>query len=420
MYYDPEKKLHLHRSPAVLNIEQLQFLETNGHLPNRMVVESHEEVMCELQRLADTWNIEDAANAFVAGLWSAPSLWLSALPAKLIALVMPKHEFSPYGGSPETCTVCGFRNRAEDPARLWYERMTGSVPLDGDPVGYVWALREMDGLGERPVPTEYDLWTFRAVLTVIRQMPPNSRYSKVRDVLHREKLLPVSKKWVYGSLLEVLALMGILDTETYPGMYTQYTTYQKRDERPSVRVEIQAPLAWWDSSIGINETVLMKLFGTMDCTSVSLADRPAERPPRIQTIAGALERKHTPRRSVPRSPDAGSGPVQAGDVYAVRVREGVWITVYCHRIENGHAVVEYLAGVFPEMPMKHQLKNTVSMRSNGRWQTKVSNIDKTTGVRRVARNLPAPLSQLPEPDKVSFSRAGDLGHLASWCFVELR
>lgn len=418
-YYDREKNLHLYRIPANFPADKLEALERGGRMPNQIFFPQHDEIWNTFYTLADAWTLSEAADAFIAGLWSAPFLWQSALSAKLLSQAAPRHIFTPYTGSTDTCSVCGFREKAVDTTLLWYRRMTGGVPLDGDPTGYVFALQEMAESGLYPTPTAYDLWTFRAILTVIRHMPPGSRYSKVRDALQKENLLPVSQKGIYCSLLEALALMGILDTPDHPGMAARFTTYQERDLRPSVRVEVQAPLAWWNSSIGINEAALKTIFGEIDCSPVSLTDRPASIPPLSQTITGGLEKIKTPRKRLPASPDAGKGPAQAGDVYAVRVRDDAWITVYCHRVEEKYVIIEYLDGIFSEMPMKPQIISAFRPRDNGRWQAKTSGMDRTTGVKRIARNIPTPQTDLPEPGRISFATADSLKHLARWCFHEL-
>lgn len=417
-YYD-DNGMYLHHISPKFPAEDLERLSQWHRLPNQMAVTDHEEVLNELYRLTEKWTLTEAADAFIAGLWSAPFLWKSVLPAKLMALSMPVHEHVPYSDSSTVCKICGYRDKAVDTTLLWYSRMTQGAPLDGEPVGHVWALREMEQMEERPVPTGYDIWTFRAILTVIRSLPPKARYSKARDELCRERLLPSSSKWVYGSLLETLALIGVLDTEDYPGMATQFTTYHRRDDRPSPRVEPQAPLAWWNSSIGVNEAVLKGIFPTLDCSSVSLENRPPAIPPLTQTVTGGLEKRKLPRRTFPKSPDAGKGPVQAGDVYAVWIQDGIWITVYCHRFVENRVVVEYLDGIFSEMPTKAQLKNTIRPRRDGRWQMKAISIDKTTGVKRVARNIAVPLTELPEPDRIPYGGARELKYLAHWCFSEI-
>ncbi|MCM1541246.1 MAG: hypothetical protein NC121_08290 [Blautia sp.] len=418
-YYDSEKRMRLYRIPADIPADKLDALKQAGRMPGQTFMPEHDEIWDAFYALADSWTLSEAADAFIAGLWSAPPLWQSALAAKVLARATPRHAFTPYGGSADTCTICGFCKTAVDAAYLWVRRMTGGVPLDGDPTSYVCALREMAGAGERPVPTAYDLWTFRAVLTVIRDMPSGSRYSKVRDALHKEKLLPLSSKEKCQSLLEVLALIGILDTPEHPGMVTRFTTYKERDLRPSVRVEAQAPLAWWDSSVGVNGTALKKIFGEIECSSVSLADRPAPVPSLSETAAGRLAQKKKPRKRLPSSPDAGKGPAQAGDVYAVRIRDNLWVTVYCHQAEDKYVTIEYLDGIFSEMPMKSQITSAFRLRDNKRWQQRVSGMDRTTGVKRVARNIPVPQTDLPEPDRKAFATASSLAHLARWCFREL-
>ncbi len=418
-YYDSEKNNLLYRIPTSIPVNQLESLKQAGHMPNQMSHPEHDEIWDAFYTLADNWTLSEAAHAFIAGLWSAPFLWQSALNAKLLSLATPRHTFTPYKGSVNTCIICGFHKKAVDSTLAWYNCMTGGVPLDGDPVKYVFALREMEKLGQKPTPTAYDLWTFRAILTVIRSLPPKSRYSKLRDSLYKEKLLPASQKGNICSFLEGLALAGILDTPDHPGMPTRFTTYQERDIRPSVRVEPQSPLAWWDSSFGINETTLKKIFGEIDCSCVSLADRPTPSIPLSQTVTGSLQKQKMPCKRLPKSPDAGKGPIQAGDVYAIRIREDVWVTAYCHKTEEKYAVMEYLDGIFSEMPKKSHIISAYRPRKNGRWQAKTSSMDRTTGIKRIARNIPAPQSELAKPDSIPFATANNLKHLAHHCFHEL-
>lgn len=153
LYYDSEKSQHLHRIPANIPANQLEALKQAGRMPNQMSNPGHDEVWDAFYTLADAWTLSDAASTFIAGLWSAPFLWQSALNAKLLSLSTPRHPFTPYKGSADTCIICGFRKKAVDSTLLWYRRMTGGVPLDGDPTGYVFALREMAHSGQKPAPT---------------------------------------------------------------------------------------------------------------------------------------------------------------------------------------------------------------------------------------------------------------------------
>lgn len=240
-YFDDKKKIRLYRIPEKISAESLSALEKMGHMPNQIYMPKHDEIIGEFCRLTDTWTLKEASDAFVAGLWSQPFIWQSALTAKVMAMGLPPHVHTPYGNSKGTCAVCGYRDKAIDITEKWYFLMCQGTPLDGDPIGHVIALKEMEKMGKRPTPTKYDWWTFRAILTVIRS---------------------------------------------------------KRDERPNVRVEVQAPLAWWDSSVGINETALKKIFPEMDCSSVDLTDRPVPIPPLGETVTGQFEKKRRSKADI--------------------------------------------------------------------------------------------------------------------------
>ncbi|WP_128655311.1 hypothetical protein [Paenibacillus sp. 598K] len=419
--WDEEMGVSVHRIPSTVTAQELQALEQAGHAPNNWVYPAHDETLAELKRLVERWTLAEAADAFVASLWSAPMIWRALLPGKLLAEAMPEHAYEPYPSS-ATCQICGLADGGGVDASLqWYFRMIESTPLDGNPHGYVLALRELAAAGQVPQPTASDRYALRRLLTILRELPPKTRYSKIDPLLKKEALLPVRDKYPYRGLLETLGLIGVLDTEAYPGLATTFLPYRKRDERPNTRVEIQAPLAWWDSSVGINERTLAQLFGAYDLTEVSASDKPEPVPALAETVTGALASRKAPRAATPKaSPDAGKGPVEAGDVYAVRIREGAWVTVYCHEVKDNRARVEYMDGIYADMPSKAELSQTFRPRRDGRWQCRSASIDSTSWVRRIARGIACPQSELPEPDRFPFHGAKDLAHMANWCFPELK
>ncbi|MFB6362677.1 hypothetical protein ACFCP7_01270 [Paenibacillus elgii] len=418
-HYDAERGVSPHSIPSTVSETDLEELEKSGRAPNSFVRPQHDETIAELKELAERWTIADAANAFVASLWSAPMIWRSLLTGKLIGNAVPEHEYTPYPSS-GTCQICGLdSDGATDTSLEWFYRMTSGTPLDGDPFGHVLALRELADARVVPIPNDYDRWTFRAVLTVLRSLPPKTRYTKAAQALKKERLLPTRTEYACRDLLETLALIGILDTEDYPGMATEFTSYIKRDDRPNTRVEVQAPLAWWDSSIGINEKTLARIFEGFDLSSVSLTERFEQNPNIKETIVGAFKHRKLPRAKSPKaSAEAGKGHVQAGDVYAVRIRDGLWVTVYCHEVRDNRVKVEYLDGLYKEMPAKADLIMAFRSRKDGRWQSWVASIDSTSWVRRVARDITCPVSDRSEPDRIELGSAKDLKYLADWCFPE--
>jgi hypothetical protein len=248
-----------------------------------------------------------------------------------------------------------------------------------------------------------------AILAVIRSLPSGTRYSAAAKAIKSAGILQ-GAQGLPGKVLEDLALIGVLAPETHPGMWERFTTYRERDRRPSVRVEVQAPLAWWDTSVGdhgVRTEVFEAVFGSLDVPAVDLdAPRPVPSPAPKGTLMGGLaarERAFTPKE--PKAPASiGSGPVTAGDVWAIRLRPGVWVTAYVHEVrERGR-------------PAANDLSDQVKPRHNGRSAMWVHSIEKTPWVRRVAADRSTPKGDGPRPEGGTWGSASDLRHLAGWHF----
>lgn len=427
-YHDPDTGQDIQRIPDSIGREALDALEKAGRAVNNFERFTHDEAVNELRTLAAEWRLEDAANAYVASLWSAPWIWRAALTGKALGDAMPEHALHPYSAHNPVCRICGFEpGQALDKTLVWYQAMTEGNPIDGHVPEHVLLLRELKAMRQAsalPLPTEYDRWALAKSFDIIKNLPPKTRYSKAAKALKEAALLPSNAIHAHVSLLESLTIIGVLATPEYPGMLTAFTSYIKRDERPNIRVEVQAPLAWWNSSYGVCEDVADKVFGHLHLERIALSCRPAAHPPLTETRTGALARRRPPKETAPKaSAAAGKGPAAAGDVYAIRIREGVWVTAYCHEIglrgKHLHARMEYLDGIYTEMPSANKLNLRYRGRKNGRCQQWATSIDSTPWVRRVARGVPAPRTDEPEPDGIPNCGAKELSSLAAWCFPEL-
>lgn len=151
-YYDPSRKQHLHHIPSNIPAEKLDILKQTGRMPNQILYPRHDEIWDAFYTLADTWTLSEAADAFIAGLWSAPFLWQSALNAKLLSLATPRHAFTPYQGSSHTCTICGFQEKAVDSTLQWYRRMTDGVPWTVIPRNMYWRCAKWTAQAQGPPP----------------------------------------------------------------------------------------------------------------------------------------------------------------------------------------------------------------------------------------------------------------------------
>jgi hypothetical protein len=72
--------------------------------------------------------------------------------------------------------------------------------------------------------------------------------------------VPSRSPSAFPSLLETLAYANVLNAPEHPGLLEAWQTYAARDQRPSVRVEVDAPLGFWRASHGVNRTAVARLF----------------------------------------------------------------------------------------------------------------------------------------------------------------
>ncbi|MEV4279711.1 hypothetical protein [Actinoplanes xinjiangensis] len=401
---------HAHHVPATITPEQLRALADRGLAPNTFRTFTHDEAVTRLRALAATVDERTAADAFVAGLGSAPPRRRGLLPALALAGAMPAH---PYPAGRRTCDVCFVDATATvDTTGSWRLREHDS-PLPGDVCAYVLVLEDVTP--PVPVPEPHDVWTLHEILDVLRALPPATRPGQAAQALRARDLLPGGRRLgAYTSLLEDLAFLGILQTPSHPGMLTRFTTARQRDERPSVRVEVSAPLSFWTAGHGITEPLVDRLFGHLDRPTAP--PRPPSAPPR-RPAARTVRAAPLPREL--------RGEPRGGDVYAIGCREDAWVLCYCHRVEERsgrpYGLVEFLDGVFPRLPTADDIDGRrFQPRYDGPWRQWTSHLDKTPRVRRLARDVPRPDADRPPAGGVAYDNARNLGHYARSCFPELQ
>jgi hypothetical protein len=402
-------------------IADLRPAEGSGH-PSERRARGHDDAGAARRAHAARWTLQDAADAWVSGLWSAPFGWRSALTGTAVGAVVPVHPAEPYSSASDVCRVCGHRDgHGLDVAGERWSRHTQGAPVDGAVAEHVLALDDLAG-HPRPEPTDYDVWALQALLTTLRALPPRTRPSKARDALKRTQVLPTTSAWAYQSVLEELAVVGVVATAERPGMVERWTTYAERDQRPSVRVEVQAPLAWWDSDHGLREEVVERVFGHLGTAAVDLdGPRPTPTPDRAATATVAIPALlRAPRTGTALPPHVGTGQAEAGDVYAIRLDDDRWVTAYVHgealTEPRRYVLVEYLAGVHATFPSPEAVGTAVQPRRDGRSTFRVHSLEKLPRARRIARDVPPPTAAEPLPPSSPTGGAETVRQLAGWFF----
>ncbi|RUO90761.1 hypothetical protein D7Y11_23505 [Corallococcus sp. AB018] len=407
-HFDAEGR-YSHRIPSTFTEAEHQQLRDTGLVPNVFIQWGHDEVITRLRKSAAACDLRPAADAFVASMGSADLAWLTVLPAAVLGRAMPVHAEDPMGGG--SCRVCFFKADVIDTTQAAYFRhLEGAGWGDAQPADGVLALNAAIASPPSawPKPTPRDVWVFHQVLDLLRGLPSTARYSQARTALHKAGLLSASRPSRCGTVLEALAFIGILQTPEHPGLMTRFTTAIERDQRPSVRVEVPAPLAWWSAKEGLQETLVATLFGHLE--------RPKAEPTPPPPAPTARRKTDSPAGARPKSIP---GPPAPGSVYAIRFREDLWGAAYCHEVRtDGRGRMEFLDLLSPTPPTADQL-TVIGFRDrlNGeRWQTWCSGLDKTPGVKRIAMDVPAPAHGQPVPERIPHGGARDLQHLAGWNF----
>ncbi|WP_242113050.1 hypothetical protein [Luteimonas aquatica] len=360
-----------------------------------------------------------AADAYVAALVSADPAWQAVLPAMALGLALPAHEAEPMGPRNPVCRICFHDAHPSDRTLAAYFRhKEGSGWSDeAGPTAAMLTLEEADALaaGEWPRPTPRDVWVLHTLLDLLRALPAGARYGQARTRIKASGLLAVNTPQRCQSLLESLAFLGVLANADFPGLLQRFTTAAERDRRPSPRIEAPAPLAWWTGGDGVDEALLARLFGHLA--------RPA-REPAAPARAAPARRKAPAAAGAKKGPAPLPGPVAAGDVYAVRVREDAWVAAYCHQTRTDHkgavwGCMEYLDLCGPQPPDAAAAARAGyrDRRGGDRWQSWCRGLDKTAGVKRIATGIAAPAHRQPAPTRIPSGSAADLKHLASWHFA---
>jgi len=405
---------YAHRIPGTFSDAERQALEDAGLRPNTFVGHPHDEAVDRLRAAAAQIDLRRAADAFIASMVSSDLSWLTVLPATALGLAMPAHAMERMGG--KRCRICHHRDGRSDSTMCAYlrHRQGAGGGTGGGPGEALLALEAARGIApdDWPRPTPRDIWVFHRLLDLLRALPAQARYSKARAALKDAKLLRVNNPYRCETVLEALATLGVLQTPERPGLFTRWTTAAERDQRPSTKVEAPGPLAWWSAAHGLDEALVARLFGHLECPAQEPsagAATPAVRKKPAAAVARA--------RSIP-------GPPAGGDVYAVRLAEDLWTAAYCHEVrEPDHrgivrGRVEYLDLQSPLPPTAEQMAGIgFRDRHNGeRWQSWVAGLGKTTGVSRIAVGVPSPPHERPTPERIPSGQAGDLKTLAHWHF----
>jgi hypothetical protein len=196
-------------------------------------------------------------DAFLASLSTRRLAVRSALGSFSVLRHMPRHSFS---AKNQYCPVCGWyenRDYLHDLSVLNFERHKwGGVRHDG--LLYATFDLELFRATNWSPPKEDDRRILGQIVATIRCMGPNDTVPELVRALG--KVLK-SNKAERESVIDILGLCGILETDSHRGYFGHFVRWDGR-ELPSRRfVDRAYPVCWWRGADGISEAALRSLFG---------------------------------------------------------------------------------------------------------------------------------------------------------------
>ncbi|MBJ6760075.1 hypothetical protein JGU66_04820 [Myxococcaceae bacterium JPH2] len=402
--------------PKTLAASDLDWLRGVGLDPNTSLRLTHDEAVAAVVAARERYTIAEGVEAFVSSLDNvgAPPHGCF-LEAVLLAHGMPAHPMSSPREDPATawCRVCGLSPELlVRPASMFAQWQTGGSGIPGRIEWALVALGQLESWKTR-VPTPLAKARLAHVVKVLDGLAPDTPPGGAFGAVQALGL----DKAAARSIVETLAFAGVLEAPPHEGMATRFVSFAERDQRPSVRVEVDAPLGFWRGRNGVQWTNAQTLFGLSRDMPLPPLEQPAAHTPAKKKAApkkpGAAERKKT----LPRRPPA------KGDVWALRIREDAWALLYVWTVkeqaQRPYARCEFIETLSLECPTSVTPPLTTRPRYDGRWQYWASGLEKVTGSALIAENVPEPTAKEPVPERLSHGGAKDLPWLASSCFDSL-
>jgi hypothetical protein len=246
-----------------LGASELAELAAAGWPVGVPVTLSHDEVVDRLRRAAALFDVKTIADAFVAGLGSAPR-GRQPLISYAFARHLAMHE-GVYEANYSACRACGIdRSTTLDPSKELLLYYSGNV-WNERPGRWCIELEELARSGA-PQPTQEDRHTLLALLRACDASDAAITPGQLEQQLAKDKILRTTKtKYERYGILQALAETGILPNELIAPRWDRFITPAEiwrasENLKGSPRSDVVLPLAAWRGRLGVDWQRAAEIF----------------------------------------------------------------------------------------------------------------------------------------------------------------
>ena len=251
-------------SDRAVTVEDFTYAKDKGYMFDAVSL-SHDDVVSHLIEEREQADREALSHSFVASLGSRRLDLRSGLGSYAFALNFPRHQiattpFTIVPSGARQCEWCGLYER-QRPTEinlnvLSFERLKwGGVRRD-DPV-YAWLDLSLFRKAIAQRPTSADKHIMGQILKTARSMEPDATAGSLERALTG---VIKSSKSERRSLIEILAICGILQPRNRSGYLGEFTFACDREQSGQHFNDWCYPAVWWRGSDGVNDTALAAFF----------------------------------------------------------------------------------------------------------------------------------------------------------------
>jgi hypothetical protein len=251
------------RAAGPPSASELAELEAAGWPVGVPVTLSHDDVVHRLQRAAAKFEVKAIADAFVAGLGSAPR-GRQSLISYAFARHLVVHE-GVYEGKYSACRACGVdRSTNLDPSKELLLYYSGNVW--NEKPGRWWTDLEELARSGAPNPTQEDRDTLLALLHACASADAAVTPAQLEQQLAKGKILRATKsKYERYGILQALAETGVLPNELIAPRWDRFISpveiwHAGESLKGSPRSDIVLPLAAWRGKLGVDWRRAAEIF----------------------------------------------------------------------------------------------------------------------------------------------------------------